>query len=102
MRLWFAKRMSEPKQEPRWVLWLGLGLLALGIVCRLHVYFLSFPLWRDEAALALNFSQRDFRGLVQMLDNFQIAPLLFLWTEKAVYQFLGGSAELLRLVPMLA
>jgi hypothetical protein len=103
MRSWFANgRPTQDQEETRQTLRLGLGLLALGIVCRLHVYFLSFPIWRDEAALALNFSQRDFRGLVRMLDNFQIAPLLFLWTEKAVYQFLGGSAALLRMVPLLA
>jgi hypothetical protein len=83
-------------------LWLGLGFLVLGLACRLHVYLLSFPIWRDEAALALNFVNRDFRGLLHELDNFQVAPLLFLWIEKAVYQYLGGSMPLLRLLPLAA
>lgn len=85
-----------------WALWLGLGMLAVGAACRLYVYALSFPIWRDEAALALNFVSRDFRGLLLELDHFQVAPLLFLWLEKAVYQYLGGSMALLRLIPLLA
>ncbi len=85
-----------------WAFWLGLGLLMLGVACRLYVYLLAFPIWRDEAALALNFVSRDFHGLLDELDNFQVAPLLFLWIEKAVYQCLGGSAALLRLLPLLA
>jgi len=36
----------------------------LGVACRLLVYLLFFPIWRDEAALALNFVRRDFRGLI--------------------------------------
>ena len=85
-----------------WAVRLGLGFLVFGLACRLFVYWLSFPIWRDEAALALNFVHRDFRGLLSELDNFQIAPLLFLWIEKAVYQWLGGSAGWLRLIPFLA
>lgn len=85
-----------------WAFRIGLGLVVLGMACRLHVYLLSFPIWRDEASLALNFVNRDFRGLLDELDNFQVAPLLFLWIEQVVYQYLGGSAALLRLVPLLA
>lgn len=85
-----------------WALWIGMGLLVLGLASRLHVYLLSFPIWRDEASLALNFVNRDFRGLLDELDNFQVAPLLFLWIEKAVHQYLGDSPALLRLAPLLA
>jgi len=112
MRSWFVglvrgeTAVSEETEAPAtwrvWAFWLGLAFLGLGVACRLHVYLLMFPMWRDEASLALNFACRDFRGLLCELDNFQVAPLLFLWIEKAVYQYLGGSAELLRLVPMLA
>ena len=79
----------------------GLGMLLLGVVCRIYVYLLSFPIWRDEASLALNFVSRDFRGLLRELENFQVAPVLFLWIEKAVYQYLGALPALLRLVPLL-
>jgi hypothetical protein len=93
------------QQQPAadaWASRLAWGLLILGVAYRLYIYLLASPLWRDEAALALNFVGRDFRGLLGTLDNFQIAPVLFLWIEKAVYQYLGGSAALLRLVPLLA
>jgi hypothetical protein len=85
-----------------WAFRLSLAFLVLGAACRLHVYLLAFPIWRDEASLALNFVSRDFRGLLHELDHFQVAPLLFLWIEKAVYLCWGGSVLLLRLVPLLA
>lgn len=95
-------RARGPLLPDVWAFRLGLGLLMLGVACRLYVYLLSFPIWRDEAALALNIVHRDFRGLLDELENFQVAPLFFLWIEKAVYQWLGGSAALLRLLPLLA
>lgn len=116
MRSWFTDPIRGERQEEKAAFagmeedWgtgirarrLGLGLLALGVLCRLYVYLLSFPIWRDEAALALNFAARDFRGLLHELDNYQVAPLFFLWIEKAVYSCLGGTAEALRLAPLLA
>ena len=95
------QREEEPTADV-WASRLGSGLLAIGVAYRLYIYLLAFPLWRDEAALALNFVGRDFRGLLGTLDNLQIAPVLFLWIEKAVYQYLGGSTALLRLVPLVA
>lgn len=95
------RREQEPAADA-WASRLGSGLLVLGVAYRLYIYLLAFPLWRDEAALALNFVGRDFRGLLGTLDNLQIAPILFLWIEKAIYQYLGGSTALLRLVPLMA
>jgi hypothetical protein len=108
MRSWLTGLWREARRvedNPVWGNWgfrLGLGMLFLGVACRLYVYLLCFPIWRDEASLALNFVRRDFRGLLGELDNFQVAPLLFLWIEKAIYQYLGGSAALLRLPSLLA
>ena len=108
MRSWLpgprreGSRVEDAPLLGIWAFRLGLGMLLLGMACRLYVYLLSFPIWRDEASLALNFVSRDFRGLLRELDNFQVAPLLFLWIENAVYQYLGGSAALLRLAPLLA
>ncbi len=106
MRSWLAGPAERPTEDAStggtWAFRVGLGLLVLGVACRLLVYFLSFPIWRDEAALALNFVSRDFRGLLNELDNFQVAPLLFLWIEKALYQLAGDSVQLLRLVPFVA
>lgn len=81
---------------------LALALLILGIACRLARYFLNFPLWYDEACLALNLNDRDYAGLMRQLDNFQIAPILFLWGERAFAQLLGPSEWALRLLPLLA
>jgi hypothetical protein len=108
MRSWLTGLWREGRQVEDapdlsiWAVRLGLGMLLLGAASRLCVYLLSFPIWRDEASLALNFVSRDFRGLLHELDNFQVAPLLFLWIEKAIYQYLGGSAALLRLPSVLA
>lgn len=95
-------RHEDAPARAAWPFRLGLGMLLLGLVCRLYVYLLSFPIWRDEASLALNFVSRDFRSLLRELENFQVAPVLFLWIEKAVYQYLGASPLLLRLMPLLA
>jgi len=101
--LWHeGRRVEDAPALGIWAFRLGLGMLLLGVACRLYVYALSFPIWRDEASLALNFVSRDFHGLLRELDNFQVAPLLFLWIEKVVYQYLGGSAALLRLPSLLA
>jgi hypothetical protein len=108
MRSWLAgfrgpaQRAEDAPSLAVWAYRLGLGLLLLGVLCRLHVYCLSFPIWRDEASLALNIVDRDFHGLLGELENFQVAPLLFLWIEKAVCQYLGSSPDLLRLAPLLA
>jgi hypothetical protein len=85
-----------------WVIWLGLGLCVLGVACRLLRFGLCFPIWADEARLAFNFVERDYRGLLRELNHEQIAPLLFLWIEKFVCQIAGPSEQCLRLVPLLA
>ncbi len=102
MRPWAVADPDDGTARDVWAVRLGLAFLIFGLACRLFVYWLSFPIWRDEAALALNFVTRDFRGLLFELDNFQVAPLLFLWIEKAVYQWLGGSTGWLRFIPFLA
>src|SRR2546421_12493290 len=93
---------TPPAHADAWAPWLGLGLLLLGVACRLHSYLLAFPIWGDEATVALNVVARDFLGLAGELDHDQIAPLLFLWAEKAICLVLGTQTMLLRLVPLLA
>jgi hypothetical protein len=65
-------------------------------------YLLLFPLWGDEAALVVNFLDRDFAGLTRQLEGNQVAPLFFLWGEKAVILLLGSSEAALRFLPLLA
>jgi hypothetical protein len=81
---------------------LTLGLITLGVVCRLVRYLLAPPLWCDEVFVSLNFVQGDYRHLTGALEFGQIAPVLFLWAEMAAYQLLGSSEWALRLVPLLA
>ncbi|HKC24527.1 MAG TPA: glycosyltransferase family 39 protein, partial [Thermoanaerobaculia bacterium] len=69
---------------------------------RVGRWALGIPLWRDEANLGLNILGRSFADLARPLDYFQVAPLLFLWIEKAVTLTLGAGDWAVRLVPTLA
>ena len=81
----------------RWIM----VFLAVGIAARLIRYLLRFPLWGDEAMLAMNFLDRDYAGLMQPLDFHQVAPLLFLWIELTAVKLLGFHEWSLRLFPLL-
>lgn len=74
----------------------------LGIALRLLRLGLNFPLWGDEAFVALNFFDSDFATLTKPLRHYQIAPLGFLWLEKITVLLLGMSEFTLRLTPCLA
>ena len=75
--------------------------LAVGVAARLIRYLLRFPLWGDEAMLAMNFLDRDYAGLMRPLDFHQVAPLLFLWIELTAVKLLGFHEWSLRLFPLL-
>ena len=81
---------------------LALALVLLGVAWRTVRYLLRFPFWGDEAMLAVNFALLDYGQLAQRLENCQIAPLLFLWAERAAFDWLGPSELSLRLLPYLA
>lgn len=81
---------------------LALALLTLGFVWRTVRYLMQFPIWGDEAMLALNLAWFDYSQLTQRLENCQVAPLLFLWGERAAYTGLGAGELSLRLLPYLA
>ena len=77
-------------------------VVVAGLIWRTVRYALAFPLWGDEAFVAVNFLTRDFSGLERPLEYFQIVPPGFLWAEwLAVYLF-GTGERALRLVPYLA
>jgi hypothetical protein len=92
--------MSSDRPDP--AARLALFFVALGLMGRAVRYALDFPLWGDEASLALNLAGRDYAGLADELDHFQVAPVLFLWAEKAALTHLGDSELALRLLPFLA
>jgi hypothetical protein len=86
--------------EPNLALW-SWGFVGLGIVLRLYAYWLDFPLWWDEAFVAVNFLQRDYAGLLEPLDYGQVAPLCFLWSELFLVRLLGFHEWSLRLFPLI-
>jgi hypothetical protein len=87
---------------PRWLARAALVLVLLGVAGRLLRYALCFPVWGDEAFIALSLIDRDYLGLTRQLECRQIAPLLFLWAQRAAVDQLGTSEYALRLVPLLA
>jgi hypothetical protein len=88
-------------ENPRWVGRATWGFVGLGLALRLAMYLLDFPLWWDEAFVAVNLLRRDYSGLLRPLDYGQVCPLLFLWAELASVRLLGFSEWSLRLFPLL-
>lgn len=76
------------------------AMTALGLLARLVRYAQGLPFWSDECFLASNFLGRGFLGLAKPLDNGQVAPLAFLWVERAAVLALGFSEWSLRLFPL--
>ena len=74
--------------------------VVLGLALRLLRYGLNYPLWGDEAFVAVNFLDRDYRGLLRPLEYGQICPPLFLWAELAAVRLFGFSEWSLRLFPL--
>jgi hypothetical protein len=76
--------------------------LLLGIIWRAVRYLSQFPIWGDEAFVALNFLDRGYSQLAHPLRFGQVAPVFFLWAELAAYRLLGGAEWSMRLLPFLA
>jgi hypothetical protein len=77
-------------------------LLLIGVAWRLLRYLLDFPLWLDEAFLALNLMDaHTFSGALRPLRA-QVAPVLFLWVEWAGMKLLGPYELVLRFLPFVA
>ncbi|HEX4054644.1 MAG TPA: hypothetical protein VHX86_10305 [Tepidisphaeraceae bacterium] len=81
----------------RWLIF----FVILGVGLRLFRYALGLPLWGDEGFLGVNILDRGYRGLLQPMEYIQVAPIGFLWTERAMYQALGMSEYIMRLIPTL-
>jgi|SRR5208282_2001513 len=89
---------AEPA-EPAWVVRATWFFVGLGIAVRLVRYFVNYPIWHDEAFLAVNFWDRDYLDLLRPLDYGQVAPWLFLAIERTAVTWLGYSEPALRLFP---
>jgi hypothetical protein len=74
----------------------------LGVVLRVVTFALNFPLWGDEAFVAVNLIARGYLHLLRPLDYGQVCPLLFLWLELTAIKLFGYSEWSLRLIPTLS
>lgn len=77
-------------------------LMSLGVCVRAAPYFANRSLWIDEANLANNIAGRSFLDLARPLDFDQVAPVPFLWAEKAMTLVFGVNEPALRLLPFVA
>jgi hypothetical protein len=78
-----------------------LAFVVLGVLLRVGHYLLNYPVWGDEAFVALNLPRRGYLELLQPLDYGQICPILFLWAELTAVRLLGFSELSMRLYPLL-
>jgi len=90
---------AEPAEQPAWMIRATWFFVGLGIAVRLVRYFVNYPIWHDEAFLAVNFWDRSYIDLLRPLDYGQVAPWLFLAIERTAVTWLGYSEPALRLVP---
>ncbi len=77
-------------------------VIAAGLAWRCVRFALGFPVWGDEAFVAVNFLVRDYAGMLHPLEWGQIVPAVFMWIELAIVRALGPSEHALRLLPFLA
>jgi hypothetical protein len=94
---------SSPEAETSFP-WAGetiWAFVALAVLLRLSRYLMNYPLWADEAFVAVNFLTRGYRDLLRPLDYGQICPLLFLWAERTAVAAFNFSEWSLRLYPLL-
>lgn len=72
-------------------------LLGVHLLWRCVRWVQGFPIWGDEAFVAVNFWDRGYAELVRPLEYGQIGPLLWLWLEKAMFDLFGPWERALRL-----
>ena len=75
------------------------AFVALGVTIRVVRLLLVHPLWGDECFVAVNLIDRGYFDLLRPLDYQQVAPVLFLWAERAAVDWMGFSEWSLRVFP---
>jgi hypothetical protein len=89
------------QKTPNTSRWL-VALVILGVILRLVRYALNLPMWMDECLLGVNILDHRFRDLAQPMEYVQIAPIGFLYAERAMFECFGMSELIMRLLPTLA
>jgi 4-amino-4-deoxy-L-arabinose transferase-like glycosyltransferase len=78
-----------------------LAFVGLGLLIRLVRFLVVYPIWHDEAFVAVNFLNRGYLDLLRPLDYYQACPILFLWIELTAVRLFGFSESALRLFPVI-
>ncbi len=78
-----------------------LAFVGLGLLIRLVRFLVVYPIWHDEAFVAVNFLNRGYLDLLRPLDYYQACPILFLWIELTAVRLIGFSESALRLFPFI-
>ncbi|MEO0867706.1 MAG: hypothetical protein AAFY17_04500 [Cyanobacteria bacterium J06642_11] len=81
----------------KWLNYLPLLGIGLGVLVRIVQYLSNRSLWFDEVSLVLNLLERNYGELLEALDYNQAAPPLFLWIEKFLIEVWGNHEYALRL-----
>jgi len=76
------------------------SMLFTGASLALVQFIFNRSLWQDEASLALNIVNLNFAELLKPFTNGQVAPILFLQTEKIFSRLWPASEYGLRLFPL--
>lgn len=76
-------------------------VLLIGLLLRFYWHFMCRSLWEDEAHIALNFIHFGYLGLMKPLENFQSAPIFFLWSVETFSKIFGNGELSLRAFPFL-
>lgn len=95
-------QLATPQHRRRWsptVAQLTLVLVLVGVIWRTVRYALGFPIWGDEAFVAVDFVVRNFGEMIQPSVYGQIQPIPFMWAELAITRALGLSEWALHLLP---
>ncbi len=78
-------------------------ILTCGIFCRIGVYIKDDILWFDEVQLAYNITENSgFFWAFSHLQNYQVAPALFLIGVKFLTLIFRESEHVLRFIPFIA
>jgi hypothetical protein len=78
-----------------------LAFVVLGVLLRVGHYLANYPLWGDEAFLAISFLRRGYGELLLPLEYGQLCPILFLSAELTAVKLFGFSEMSLRLCPLI-
>src|SRR5262245_43659607 len=91
-----SARSAAPCDSSIWIARATWGFVILGLLVRLVRFLVVYPIWHDEAFVAVNFLDRGYLDLLRPLDYSQVSPVLFLWIELFLARQLGFSEWSLR------